>query len=255
LKKRIIQRIRKIFNWQVWLGIILVSLSALVYFIHYLIFRDAHHIFIYLIGDIGFVFLEVLLVTLIFHRLLTLKEKKSLLNKMNMLIGMFFAEVGTDLLYLFAALDKTKEQSEKELVITAQWTKKDFARAQKYLKGRHTDIDMHKGDLKEVKGLLLSKRSCLVNLLANPNLLEHESFTDLLWSVFHLMDELSRRDDLDSLASADTRHLAGDLNRAYSHLLIQWLHYMQHLKSAYPYLFSLAMRTNPFDIKSCVVVT
>ena len=43
------------------LGVILLSLSALVYLLHYVIFRDAHHIFIYLLGDLGFVFIEVLL--------------------------------------------------------------------------------------------------------------------------------------------------------------------------------------------------
>lgn len=58
---------------------------------HYFIFRDAHHIFIYLIGDIAFVFLEVLLVTLVLHQLLHYKEKKSMLNKLDMVIGYFLA--------------------------------------------------------------------------------------------------------------------------------------------------------------------
>ncbi|MDP8266033.1 MAG: hypothetical protein P9M07_03710 [Candidatus Aceula meridiana] len=249
------KKLKKIFNWQVWLGISLVALSALVYFIHYLIFHDAHHIFIYLIGDIAFVFLEVLLVTIVLNRLLTLKEKRSLLNKMNMLIGTFFAEVGTDLLDLFVKFDNTKEYAGQELVITTKWTKKDFVHAQKYIETRKVDIDISKGDLKAVKTLLLSKRLCLVNFLANPNLLEHESFTNLLWSVFHLMDELSRRDDLSLSQGADVRHLAGDLNRVYGHLVIQWLNYMRHLKGSYPYLFSLAMRANPFDVNTCIRVT
>jgi len=30
-------------------------------------------------------------------------------------------------------------------------------------------------------------------------------------------------------------------------LVRQWLAYMKYLKNFYPYLFSLAMRTNPFD--------
>ena len=47
------------------LGIALLLASVAVYFIHYLIFDDAHHIFIYMVGDIAFVFIEVLLVTLI----------------------------------------------------------------------------------------------------------------------------------------------------------------------------------------------
>jgi hypothetical protein len=54
-------------RWQVLLGLALVALSTLFYFIHFLIFRDAHHIFIYMVGDIAFVPVEVLLVTLIIH--------------------------------------------------------------------------------------------------------------------------------------------------------------------------------------------
>jgi hypothetical protein len=53
----------KCFSWQAILGIFLILLSAILYLIHFAIFRDAHHIFLYLIGDIAFVPIEVLLVT------------------------------------------------------------------------------------------------------------------------------------------------------------------------------------------------
>jgi hypothetical protein len=81
-------------NWRIWIGIFLVVLSAVVYSIHFLIFRDAHHIFMYLVGDIGFAFIEVLLVTLIIDQLLHQREKRSLLHKLNMIIGVFFSEGG-----------------------------------------------------------------------------------------------------------------------------------------------------------------
>jgi len=45
------------FSLRVVIGIVLVALSALVYLLHYVLFRDAHHIFIYLVGDIAFVFI------------------------------------------------------------------------------------------------------------------------------------------------------------------------------------------------------
>jgi hypothetical protein len=34
-----------------------------------------------------------------------------------------------------------------------------------------------------------------------------------------------------------------------------WLDYVRHLKDGYPYLFSLAMRTNPLDETASPVVT
>jgi di/tricarboxylate transporter len=81
-------------SWQELLGIFLILLSALLYIFHFAIFRDVHHIFIYMIGDIAFVPIEVLLVTLIIHRLLSEREKRAQLEKLNMLIGTFFSEVG-----------------------------------------------------------------------------------------------------------------------------------------------------------------
>jgi hypothetical protein len=61
-------------SWQVILGFALLVLSIFFYLIHYAIFRDPHHIFIYLVGDIAFVFVEVLLVSLIIHQLLNMRE-------------------------------------------------------------------------------------------------------------------------------------------------------------------------------------
>ena len=72
---------------KVLFGMSLILLSVFVYAIHYLIFRDAHHIFLYMVGDVAFVFVEVLLVTLIIHQILSEREKRSMLKKLNMVIG------------------------------------------------------------------------------------------------------------------------------------------------------------------------
>jgi hypothetical protein len=42
-------------------------------------------------------------------------------------------------------------------------------------------------------------------------------------------------------------HLNFDIKRAYILLVNEWLSYMKHLKEDYPYLYSLAVRTNPFN--------
>jgi len=237
---------KKISQWQILFGVSLVLLSAAVYGVHYLIFKDAHHIFIYLVGDIAFVFLEVLFVTLILHQVLSQREKRLMLNKLNMLIGIFFSEVGTDLLRKFIVLDKESQKISEKFCAISNRTLKEFSLAVDKLKNHHHDIDINEQSLIEIKDFLASRRDFLANLLANPSMLEHDSFTNLLWSVFHLMEELSQRKDLESLSKADCAHLASDLERAYRYLLFEWLEYMKHLKRSYPYLFSLAVRTNPF---------
>jgi len=233
--------------WQIRLGAILVALSAVFYLIHYAIFRDAHHIFLYLIGDIAFVFIEVLLVTLIIHEVLNLREKRALMEKLNMVIGAFFSEVGTRLLGELAACDPGVEKVRRELIVTGHWTKEQFAKAKRTICGYEYKIDSQCADLSVMRETLIAQREFLLRLLENPNLLEHDTFTGLLMAVFHLTEELASRPDVRQLTEADRIHIAGDMKRVYGLLAAEWLDYMQHLRENYPYLFSFSMRTNPFD--------
>lgn len=246
---------KRLFDWQVILGLVLMTLSVLVYFIHFLIFRDAHHIFIYLIGDIAFVFFEVLMVTLILHRLLTFREKRQMLNKLNMVIGAFFSEVGVEFIRMLISCDARAGSLAPKLVITSTWTDKDFIGLETAMKRHSCAIDQKKWDLEGMKVFLLGKRGFLLTLLENPNLLEHESFTNLLWAVFHVTEELSYRKDVRHLSPSDSDHVAGDIKRAYHLIIAEWIEYTRHLKSNYPYLFSLAVRTNPFDPNATVEVS
>lgn len=232
---------------QFLLGLSLILLSAIFYLIHYAIFKDANHILNYILIDIAFVPIEVLLVTLVIHRLLSNREKQAMLNKLNMIIGAFYSELGQNLLQSFAVFDVNAKTLREDLIVTPDWFEKDFVRSKKKLQNYNYCIDSQIGDLEELRSFLLGKREFLLTLLQNPNLLEHESFTELLWAVFHLTEELEHRKSVSDLSTTDNEHLSGDIRRAYVLLIIEWLAYLKHLKNEYPYLFSLAIRTNPFD--------
>jgi hypothetical protein len=245
---------KRIFSWQVIFGAILIALSAMFYFIHYLIFRDAHHILSYFLIDLAFVFIEVLLVTLVLQQLLNYQEKISMLNKMNMVIGAFFSEVGTELLRQFASFDKESHKIADKFSAKTTWTEKDLTLLTKDIKARDHFVHCYDCDLGTLNEQLKGKKSFLLNLLANPNLLEHESFTNLLWAVFHLTEELMGRKKLTGLPEADLHHLEGDMKRVYHLLISEWISYMKHLNRNYPYLFSLAMRTNPFKTNTGIEI-
>lgn len=241
-------------NWQIILGISLVVLSAVLYTVHYFIFRDPHHIFIYMVGDIAFVPIEVLLVTLIIHRVLSDREKKAMIKKLNMVIGAFFSEVGLKLLPRFANFDHKSDDVKKELSQMKNWSNNDFQKASDMMENYDFGIDSSMGDLKELQAFLTKRRNFLLRLLENPNLLEHETFTELLWAVFHLTEELEYRADLDKLPHSDMVHISGDIKRVYVLLLNRWIDYVMHLKDQYPYLYSLAVRTNPLDKDASPIV-
>ena len=120
-------------HWKIFAGIGMLLISAALYFVHYLIFRDAHHIFIYLLGDIAFVFIEVLLVSLILHHLLNEGDKKSHLKKLNMVIETFFSEFGKHLLVYLSNFDKNLSQIH-DLIIDKGNCELDFKSAFKALK-------------------------------------------------------------------------------------------------------------------------
>lgn len=241
-------------RWEVSFAIALVAASALLYFVHFLIFEDLHHISIYLMGDIAFVPIEVLLVTLILHRLLENRDRRQKLEKLNMVIGTFFSAVGTHLLALFSDHDPDLSTIKEYMVITGDWTEEEFSRVRAYLAGHPAHVAVEELDLPSLRDFLAKKEDFLLRLLENPALLEHESFTELLRATFHMTEELMRRKDLATVTTTDLDHIRGDIERVYGHLILQWLGYMHYLKGAYPYLFSLAMRTNPFDEEAAVEV-
>jgi len=74
-------------KWHVCLGICLVLMAVAVYSLQYLWFRNrSEDIVFYILQDVAFVPIQVLLVTLVLEQLLRIKEKQTMLNKLNMVI-------------------------------------------------------------------------------------------------------------------------------------------------------------------------
>jgi hypothetical protein len=242
-------------RWQLAVGTLLIVLSVIIYVIHYEVFKDVRDIVFYGVMDIAFIPVQVLIVTLVISNLLVYREKRAMFNKLNMVIGAFFSEVGTQLLKDFSAIDPDAGKVAEHMRIGNQWNGKDFAAVRLHLKGHHYTTEWSTGAMESMQKLLAGERQFLLRLLENQNILEHESFTDLLWAVFHLSEELAFRPSLEGLPETDRNHIIGDIKRAYKLLMLQWLDYMKHLKTNYPYLFSLAIRTNPFNPDANVVVT
>lgn len=244
----------KIVKWQILFGVMLIVTSILLYVVHFAIFKDTRLMMIYFMGNIAFLPVQVFFVTLIVDQLLVAREKKLMLEKMNMVIGTFFCEVGTDLLRAFFSFDKKREGVRDDLIVKTGWSRRDFANALRHLETFHHEVDSRAGNLYELKAFLSKEGDFLLDLLKNPVLLEHDTFTQLLWAIFHVKDELSLRDDFNSLPENDFDHLSNDILRAYKLLISEWLGYMGHLKKDYPYLFSLAVRSNPFDPQAKVII-
>ena len=233
--------------WLVATAAGLLALSVILHWIHYLVFGDWHHLMLYGLGDIAFLPFEIVVVGLIVERLIARHERNSLLRKMNMLIGTFFSEIGTGLIGALAREMEEREALTARLAVRSDWTPRDFAEASRYTRSLDVRYVATPENMKELRDLLVSKRDLLVMLLANPNLLEHESFTELLRAAFHLMEELAARESFDDLPTSDLDHLGGDAKRVFGRLARAWIAYAGHLKRDYPYIFSVLVRTHPLQ--------
>ncbi|MGD9105989.1 MAG: potassium channel family protein [Desulfobacterales bacterium] len=186
--------------------------------------------------------------------LLLNRERQSRLRKVNMVLGVFFSEVGHELLSIFSHNDHNIEEIRENLLVNFGWTENHFTTALKIIQKHDLRVNIGEVPLETIFKLLNSNRKFLIGLLENPVLIEQESFSEALLAVFHLTDELSCRGNLSNLPESDKKHLSGDINRVYKKLVEQWFVYLKHLKKQYPYLYSLAVRKNPFDPKASPVV-
>lgn len=237
-------------RWQIRVLTVLVVAATVLYAVRWALFPTPefhNEMWRFLVGDVAFLFIQVPLVTLLIDSQLQRRQRAEMLNKLNMVIGAFFSETGTELLGSIACADTRLGEVREELVPHAGWTPQEYKMAKSAFAAHEPAIDLTMIDLVALRDDLARQKQFLLGLLGNQNLLEHESFTDLLWALTHLAEELAARSDLDTLQAPDAVHLAGDVKRAYTLLGGQWLDYLAHLQAQYPYLFSLAVRTNPLD--------
>ena len=175
-------------------------------------------------------------------------------HRLNMLIGVFYTEIGNRLLRILTRFDPEIDTIRQEFFVHDEYTEVEFNQLRRRLRHYDFTINPEVLDLEALAEYLKEKCDLLVRELENPDLVEHEYFTELLWATVHLRDELVSRDSLSGLPESDLAHLANDVKRVYRLLTLQWINYMQYLKGAYPFLFSLALRTNPFVEKPSAIV-
>ncbi|GFO55974.1 hypothetical protein GMSM_29810 [Geomonas sp. Red276] len=228
----------------VWL---LLIVSLLLYLTEYSFFGHGNDIFFNFFSNVAFLPVYVLFVTLMIERVLKEREREAMIKKLNMVIGVFFSEVGTELLHKILQFYADGQEICQRLRPSVKWKAADFDGARDFVLAHSVDLNSRLGDLAELKAFLAEKKGIMLALLENPNLLEHDAFTDLLWAVLHLAEELQARRSLTGLPETDLDHLSGDIKRAHTHLLIEWIAYLKHLHDDYPYLYSLAVRMNPLD--------
>ncbi|MDS0527636.1 hypothetical protein NNC19_18260 [Clostridium sp. SHJSY1] len=219
-----------------FVSIILIILSLGMFFIHYEVFGQLENTIYYSVMNICFIPINILAVTVLFDKLAERRRYSERLSKLNMLVGLFFSDIGYKLLKVIVAGDEKIKKEKLDF--------NDLKLCNNWLREYDHDIDFEKIDYNQLKNLVVENRDILASLISNENILEHETFADLLIALVHLRDEivLVRYKEL---TKEDCGHLKGDVVRVYKALTFQWTSYLQHLKEFYPYQYSSYMKLNP----------
>ena len=241
-------------SWELRLGIALVCATIALNAVHYAFYHDLHHIVFWSLTNLAFLPLSVLFVTLVLEGVIARRERGRRLDKVNMLIGLFYSNAGRELMADIAGADTAFSALSAALKSIGAWGEREFRAPSAAVLQHPYTVAIGAVKLPCLQNFLAAKTDFFLRLLENPNLLEHERFTDLLRAVFHLTEELAHRPDLSRLPEQDLAHLAGDIARVYRLIVVEWVAYMGYLKHAYPYLFSLAVRMNPFDPAASPVI-
>lgn len=227
-----------------FLGLFLISLSLLLHGAHYVIFKDVHHIMIFLLADIAFVPLEVFFVSMVLDQMIEKREHQQVLKKINMIVGLFYQELGNKLLAeIVKGNDTTKLQN---INVDLKWDDDKYSVLEKEINNHSFDLDLFKIDLDNLDNLISRYQQLVTNIITNPVIHEHELFTDVIMSIFHLSEELKQRPE-GTRGEHDVAHLKVDLERVYKNLSLNWVEYLKYLQIEYPYLFLSAVTNNPFD--------
>lgn len=202
----------------------------------------------------AFVPLQVIIVTLVLDKLLTAREKQEKLLKLNIIISAFFSELGAVAISRMTSSNQNLSALQVGLSVDSGWNDAEFNKASNMVKGFKFEVESTELQLSSLREFLRANKPYLLRMFDNPNLLEHDAFTEMLWALLHVVEELESRESLEGLPKNDIAHLSNDVMRAYRFLTIEWVCYMKYLKKDYPYLFSLATRKNPFQGKSSVII-
>lgn len=92
--------------------------------------------------------------TLIVHEMLKEREREALMEKLNMVIGVFFSNTGTELLRYLSSADERIDEIDEMLQIDESWDDLDFLRVLNMLKKYKGNVRIGEINLSDLRGFL-----------------------------------------------------------------------------------------------------
>jgi len=157
--------------------------AVIVYLLQILIFHNSHETFFLIFQDVAFLPVEVVLISFILEKYLDRREKQEKFRQMQVVISAFYSDVGTSLIRNFSHFNTNFQKLKEEFSFEQDIIHPTKEKMWNFVCDFDYAMDSRAGDLSALKNFLLTKKPYILRMFENPNLLEHDQFTDMLWSV------------------------------------------------------------------------
>ncbi len=186
----------------------LFVMAVIIYGLQILLFKQPETTAFYIFQDMAFMPVTIAVATLLVGYLMDESDKAERIERSRILTSSFYSIVGYDLFEILTELYDEK----KEVV---SW-----------------DLDQYTAMLNMINTYLNE----ILTIASNPNLLEHEAFTDVLWAVMHFREEMTYY-LAEKPSAKDNRHVQVDAKRVYDLLSENVKEYEHYISVEYPYFY------------------
>ena len=209
---------------------VLLAISAWIYGMQILIFKDVRNTEFYIFQDMAFIPISIAITTVVVGELLDINNKRDSRQKTRMLTSTFFSDIGFELMSMLALVSNIDEAL-LQTINDSDLSEQDKISA---IKNSGFTVNADIGIYTIISDVIIASKTDILILSSNPMLYDHEYFSDLLWELLHLMDEFRLRGDYVKLKPSDLTELNSDFAQVLELLLINWVVNAKYLKETYP---------------------
>ncbi len=219
----------------------LIIASAVIYILQILIFKDPQTTAFYLFQDMAFIPISVALTTVVLGGVLEEREKRQRAESTRMLTSIFYTQFGAELMSTLITLSDHAD-SLREMVGNMRSGDMADASMQEQMHAMALRLSIDEPSSRRIRSILEANKSALLTITSNPMIIEQTDFTNMVWGIFHLMDEFRLRGSYDQWSAADKDHINADLAKVLKMLLVNSVPNVQYLRKTYPDFYQTAKK-------------
>ncbi len=219
--------------------VLLLAVSIFIYMFQILVFHDPTTTEFYLLQDLAFMPITIIVATIVVGEVVNEKEKRERKENTKMVTSTFYTQIGGEMMGVLVNQLENKEEV-VDILQREIHSESDVEDMQQKIRNCSLHMQFDEAVSDRISRMLAENRMALLVLSSNPMILEQRSFTNLLWGLFHLEDEFRLRGSYAEMTQEDRLHLAADFEKVLRLLLLNSVPNAKYLQDMFPSLYQTA---------------